>query len=164
MSSPRERAAIFTVERSRASLAIRPTRSALSQFFATTNCASVSESFATSARRVAALLHDRGGASLQALLMRAGLPESTFAAFRVALEVNHETGFVDTAGGAARLQRRMVERVLTHCATDRKAAEPLLILLRRFATESAREEARMFCHELVAEDVIAPIPHELIAA
>ena len=43
----------------------------------------------------------------------------------------------------------MVERVLTHCETDRKAAEPLLILLRRFATESAREEARLFCDELV---------------
>jgi hypothetical protein len=28
--------------------------------------------------------------------------------------------------------------VLTHCATDRQAAEPLLILLRRFATETAR--------------------------
>src|SRR5438105_10448861 len=41
--------------------------------------------------RVTALLHDRGGASLQALLIRAGLPESTFAAFRVALEVSHET-------------------------------------------------------------------------
>src|SRR6267143_1067772 len=110
--------------------------------------------------RVAALLHDCGsGASLQALLIRAGLPESTFAAFRVALEVNHETGFVDTAGGAARLQRRMVERVLTHCATDRKAAEPLLILLRRFATESAREEARMFCDELMAEEAVASIQY-----
>ena len=51
--------------------------------------------------RVTALLHDRGGASLQALLIRAGLPESTFAAFRVALEAGHETGFVDTTGGAA---------------------------------------------------------------
>ena len=51
--------------------------------------------------RVTALLHDRGGASLQALLIRAGLPESTFAAFRVALEVSHETGYVDTLGGAA---------------------------------------------------------------
>src|SRR6266404_3646849 len=81
--------------------------------------------------RVTALLHDRGGASLQALLIRAGLPESTFAAFRVALEVNQETGYVDTIGGAARLRRRMVERVLTHCETDGKAAEPLLILLRR---------------------------------
>ena len=114
--------------------------------------------------RVSALLHDRGGASLQALLERAGLPESTFAAFRVALEVSHETGYVDTLGGAARLRRRMVERVLTHCATDRKAAEPLLILLRRFATESAREEARMFCDELMAEEAVIPLQHELIAA
>jgi uncharacterized protein (DUF2336 family) len=105
--------------------------------------------------RVSALLHDRGGASLQALLMRAGLPESTFAAFRVALEVSHETGFADSVGGAARLRRRMVERVLTHCETDRQAAEPLLILLRRFATESAREEARLFCDELLADEVMA---------
>jgi uncharacterized protein (DUF2336 family) len=114
--------------------------------------------------RVSALLHDRGGAGLQALLIRAGLPESTFAAFQVALEVSHETGFVDSAGGADRLRRRMVERVLTHCETDRQAAEPLLILLRRFATESAREEARMFCDELIADEALAPIPYELIAA
>jgi uncharacterized protein (DUF2336 family) len=114
--------------------------------------------------RVAALLHDRGGASLQALLQRAGLPESTFAAFRAALEVSHETGYVDTVGNAARLRRRMVERVLTHCETDPKAAEPLLILLRRFATESAREEARMFCNELISDEAVAPIQHELIAA
>ena len=112
--------------------------------------------------RVSALLHDRGGASLRALLTRAGLPESTFAAFRVALEASHEIGFADTLGGAARLRRRMVERVLTHCETDGESAEPLLILLRRFATESAREEARMFCDELVAEDTLAP--HDLIAA
>src|SRR5580692_3141282 len=112
--------------------------------------------------RVSALLHDRGGASLQALLTRAGLPESTFGAFRVALEASHEMGFADTLGGAARLRRRMVERVLTHCETDGQSAEPLLILLRRFATESAREEARMFCEELVAEDTLAP--HDLIAA
>src|ERR1700704_502698 len=114
--------------------------------------------------RVSALLHDRGGASVQALLVRAGLPESTFAAFQIALEVSHETGFVDSASGAARLRRRMVERVLTHCETDLSAAEPLLILLRRFATESAREEARMFCDELIAEEAIAPLQHDLIAA
>jgi hypothetical protein len=50
----------------------------------------------------------------------------------------------------------MVERVLTHCETDRGATEPLMILLRRFATESAREEARLFCDELMAEEAIAP--------
>jgi len=114
--------------------------------------------------RVSALLGDRGGVSLHALLKRAGLPESTFAAFRVALEVSHENGFADTLGGAARLRRRMVERVLTHCETGEQAAEPLLILLRRFATESAREEARMFCDEVVAKQALAPIQHGLIAA
>jgi uncharacterized protein (DUF2336 family) len=114
--------------------------------------------------RVSALLHDRGGASQHALLLRAGLPESTFTAFRAALDVSHETGFIDTLGGAARLRRRMVERVLTHCETGEQAAEPLLILLRRFATESAREEARMFCDELMAEEAIAPIQQGLIAA
>jgi uncharacterized protein (DUF2336 family) len=114
--------------------------------------------------RVSALLHDRGTASLHALLRRAGLPESTFAAFSVALEVCRETGFADTIGNAARLRRKMVERVLTHCATDHAAAEPLLILLRRFATESARDEARLFCDELLAEDTVAFSDYDLIAA
>jgi uncharacterized protein (DUF2336 family) len=113
--------------------------------------------------RVSSLLHDRGAASLQALLTRAGLPKSTFGAFRVALEVGHETGFVDTLDGAVRLRRRMVERVLTHCETDPRAAEPLLILLRRFATEAAREEARMFCDE-IARDAVVLMQQDLIAA
>jgi hypothetical protein len=43
-------------------------------------------------------------------------------------------------------------------------AEPLLILLRRFATELAREEARMLCDEVMAEEAIALIRHDLIAA
>src|SRR5205085_2821883 len=59
--------------------------------------------------RVAALVYDRGGASLDALLTRAGLPETTFPAFRVALEVAHEFGYAGTIADAARLRRRMVE-------------------------------------------------------
>lgn len=114
--------------------------------------------------RVSALLHDRGGNSLHALLRRAGLPEATFAAFQVALDACHEQGFVDSDGGAVRLRRRMVERVLTHCQTDRGATEPLMVLLRRFATESAREEARLFCDEVVSEDEIDPAYDDLIAA
>jgi hypothetical protein len=62
------------------------------------------------------------------------------------------------------LRRRMVERVLTRCETDSDAAEPLLILLRRFANESAREEARLFREELMADEAIAPLRYELIAA
>jgi uncharacterized protein (DUF2336 family) len=114
--------------------------------------------------RVASLLFDCREASLVALLRRARLPESTFAAFQAALEVVHEIGFADTASGAARLRRRMVERVLTSCESDQNAAAPLLILLRRFATESAREEARLFCEELAAEQAIVPEPYGLIAA
>lgn len=114
--------------------------------------------------RVSALVYDGGGASLNALLMRAGLPESTFPAFRAALEARDQIGFVGTVGGATRLRRRMVERVLTMCETDAVSSEPLLILLRRFATESAREEARVFCDELAMQAAVAPLPHQLIAA
>ena len=35
---------------------------------------------------------------------------------------------------------------------------------RRFATESAREEARMFCEELVADEAFVPPERDLIAA
>ncbi len=114
--------------------------------------------------RVSSLLLDRGEASLVALLRRAGLPELTFAAFRAALDVVHETGFIDTLAGAARLRRRMVERVLTQCEVDQNAASPLLILLRRFATELAREEARLFCEELAAEEAVTPMQYGLVAA
>jgi hypothetical protein len=38
-----------------------------------------------------------------------------------------------------------------------------LILLRRFATESARQEAGMFCDELMAEEAMAPLQHDLAA-
>lgn len=114
--------------------------------------------------RVTALVHDRGGASLPALLTRAGLPESTFSAFCAALKAHDEIGFVATVGGATRLRRRMVERVMRACeAASAGISQPLLILLRRFATESARDEARVFCDELVAEAARTPTPEEVPA-
>ena len=71
-----------------------------------------------------------------------------------------EGGFVSGPGGATRLKRRMVERVLTRCADEPiEDIEPLLTLLRRFAAEAAREEARLFCEELVADAAIEP-PYE----
>jgi uncharacterized protein (DUF2336 family) len=103
------------------------------------------------AARVAGLMHDHRGAGLRALYERTGLPASTFPAVQAALEVMHETGFLGDPGGAARLKRRMIERVLTSCEDHPSAdIEPLLMLLRRFATEAAREEARLFCDELAA--------------
>jgi hypothetical protein len=91
---------------------------------------------------------------LRALFDKAALPASTYPAFKEAIEAMRE-GFVCEPGGAARLKRRMIERVLTRCEDqDLDELAPLLTLLRRFATEAAREEARMFCDELVAEDYI----------
>jgi uncharacterized protein (DUF2336 family) len=101
--------------------------------------------------RVAALVHDRRGAGLRALYDKAGLPASMFPAVRAALQTMQETGFVSEIGGTARLKRRIIERVLTACeAAASSEIEPLLVLLRRFATEAAREEARLFCDDLVA--------------
>ena len=78
-------------------------------------------------------------------------PESTLPAFAAAIEALHEHGFIGDPGGPAQLKRRMIERVLTRYE-DAAATEidPILTLLRRFATEAAREEARLFCQELVA--------------
>ena len=103
--------------------------------------------------RVSALVHDKSGSGFRAVFDRAGLPVSTYPAFREAIEAMREGGFVGEAGGATRLKRRMVERVLTRCADESDVEiEPLLTLLRRFAAEAAREEARLFCDELVADE------------
>jgi uncharacterized protein (DUF2336 family) len=101
--------------------------------------------------RVSGLLHDKGSAGFRALFEKAGLPASTYPAFREAIHCMREGGFVAGPDGASRLKRRMVERVLTRCAEEALVdIEPLLTLLRRFAAEAAREEARAFCDELVA--------------
>ena len=115
-------------------------------------------------KRIAGILAERAGSGLSALLTRAGFPPSMLSAFRAALDAVHEVGFVDTYDGMARLRSRMVERVLTSCAHDAATSEVLLTLLRRYATESAREEARRYCEELVAEDQIATIDVRPIAA
>src|SRR6185312_7078914 len=95
----------------------------------------------------------RRSAGFRALYDKAGLPASTFPAFREALEAMREDGFLGEPGGASRLKRRIIERVLTRCETEALGdVEPLLTLLRRFAAEAAREEARLFCDELVAQD------------
>jgi uncharacterized protein (DUF2336 family) len=106
--------------------------------------------------RVAGIVHDRRGASFRALYDRAGLPPSVFPAFREALEAMREEGFVFEPGNASRLKRRIIERALTRCETESpEEIEPLLVLLRRYAAEAAREEARMFCDELVSNRFVS---------
>jgi uncharacterized protein (DUF2336 family) len=103
--------------------------------------------------RVSGLVNGGGFAGLRALFDRAGLPTSTFPAFKEAIEAMREGGFISEPGGAARLQRRMIERVLTRCEDeDFDELAPLITLLHRFATEAARESARLFCDELAGCD------------
>jgi len=102
-------------------------------------------------RRVCGLVRDRFGAGLPALLEKAQLPPSTHVAFKEAIAAMRD-GFARDAEGTARLQRRMIERILTRYEdADVGEVASLLTLLRRFATEAARDEARLFCDELAAE-------------
>ncbi|MGH7247217.1 MAG: DUF2336 domain-containing protein, partial [Pseudomonadota bacterium] len=104
--------------------------------------------------RVSGLIYDGAFAGLKALFEKAGLPASTYPAFKEAIEAMREGGFISEPGGAARLKQRMIERVLTRCESeDLGDVAPLITLLHRFATEAAREEARQLCDELAADDL-----------
>ena len=100
--------------------------------------------------RVSGLVNDRSQRGLRALFERAGLPKVLFPAVSAAIQAMHEVGY--EPGGAVRLRRRMTERVLTACEPLERNAEmePLLVMLRKFSLEAARDEARAFCDDLVA--------------
>jgi uncharacterized protein (DUF2336 family) len=105
--------------------------------------------------RVVGIVHDRRGAGFRALYDKAGLPAPTFPAFREALEAMREEGFVFEPGQASRLKRRIIERTLTRCESEMlDETGSLLTLLRRYAAEAARDEARLFCDELVADSLL----------
>ncbi|HET7849288.1 MAG TPA: DUF2336 domain-containing protein [Pseudolabrys sp.] len=101
--------------------------------------------------RVVNYVHDRNISGFSALYRKAGLPEAAFPAFREAVAAMRETMLAVEQGGASRLKRALTERVLMRCAVEAdRRIEPVLVLLRRFAVEAAREEARLFCDDLVA--------------
>jgi uncharacterized protein (DUF2336 family) len=107
--------------------------------------------------RVTAYIHDKSISGFRALYREAGLPDVAYPAFREALSSMRAGLLVGEQGGASRLKRRMVERVLDACMGERsEETASLLALLRRFSVEAAREEARLFCDDLVAEaDIVA---------
>jgi uncharacterized protein (DUF2336 family) len=115
---------------------------------------------------VASYIHDRMLSGFRALYRKAGLPDAAYPAFREAIVALREGVLPIHQNGAACLSRPMVERVLVRCAEQAEgeggdSIEPLLSLLRRFAVEAARDEARMFCHDLVAHP---PAPVYRLAA
>jgi uncharacterized protein (DUF2336 family) len=95
--------------------------------------------------RVSALVHDRFLCS-----KRRSCRPRCIRAFKEAIKAMRD-GLAENADDA-RLQRRMVERVLAACeSADTSDIAPLITLLRRFATEAARDEARLFCDEIATE-------------
>lgn len=101
--------------------------------------------------RVAGLVQDRRRTGFKALYDEAGLPASAYPAFAAALDAWLETRSEGRRSGEASLSRRMVERVLTAYAPFAESdLDQLLALLRRFAMEAARDEARAFASDLVA--------------
>jgi uncharacterized protein (DUF2336 family) len=113
--------------------------------------------------RVTGYIHDKNISGFHALYRKAGLPDVAYPAFREALAAMRDGILIGEQGGVARLKRRMVERVLARCASERgPEMASLLALLRRFAVEAAREEARMFCDGLVANDTMMA-DHRMVA-
>ncbi len=100
--------------------------------------------------RVTGYIHDKNLSGFLALYRKAGLPDAAYPAFREAIAAMREGALMGGQGNAARLKRAMVERVLAGCQAEPGADASTLALLRRFSVEAAREEARMFCDDLVA--------------
>ncbi|MGP8232700.1 MAG: DUF2336 domain-containing protein [Methylovirgula sp.] len=103
------------------------------------------------ALRVKGLTRDWRGSGFAALYRRAGLPEALLPAFRAAIEAL-SSGDAGDASGAS-LSRQRVERVLTACKAENTGElDSLLAVLRRFAAEAARDEARQFSAALPAKE------------
>ena len=71
----------------------------------------------TSADKASLLIHDAGRLGLKALYMKCRFPEALYPAFRVAVDVIHETDFDGGEHDRERFARRVIERVLTQYQT-----------------------------------------------
>ena len=92
--------------------------------------------------RVDALVAHCESTGFAALYRKASLPPDLLSAFRIALRAVREGDW--TAVPDAGLSRRVIERVLTACvAINSGELDKLLVLLRRFEVEAARDEARV---------------------
>jgi uncharacterized protein (DUF2336 family) len=102
------------------------------------------------AGRVSGLIRGGSLSAVRALFDRAGLPP----AFREAIETMRQGRFVSAPGDVARVKRRMIERVLACCQNGEFGdLAPFVTLLHRFATEAARNDARLFFDGLALKDI-----------
>ena len=107
-------------------------------------------------QRVAGIVARCGSTGFASLYRKAGLPMDLLPAFRIALRASREDDPKPVRGGA--LSSALVDRVLTACAAINSGdLDQLLVLLRRFESEAAREDARLApTAPLVLKD-IAPL-------
>ncbi len=93
--------------------------------------------------RVEGLSERCEGAGFTALYRKAGLPDALLPAFRCALHSARDV----SGTGAARLDRGAVARMLAECTEiNRGDLDALLVMLRRFETEAARDDARAMAY------------------
>jgi len=104
------------------------------------------------ARRAAALAAEPQGGGFAALFRKAGLPPALFVPFRAALETALAIIGREGIGPGPYLSRRIVTAAIAACAEAGHDGDSRLVLtLRRFEMEAAREEARIAARDLVAQ-------------
>jgi hypothetical protein len=85
------------------------------------------------------LIHDSGQLGLRSLYDRSKLPASYYPAFKVAIDVAHETEFDGLAYDRERYRRTMIERILTQF--EELGADDLDYLLVRLEDPAPQVEA-----------------------
>jgi uncharacterized protein (DUF2336 family) len=109
--------------------------------------------------RVSALLSDGREAGFRAVYRKAGMPVRIYPAFQAALEVNRERAADPEAEAADHgFARRVIERVLERTQAAGAEVEDLVVVLRRFAAEAAREQARRYVAATFAQPAVLPAP------
>lgn len=93
--------------------------------------------------RVYGLLSAGRDRPLSALFRKAGLPERTHPVFLIALGIWRSSAWEDSPAGQKRFVRRMIDQIVARFQADAPPeVEDILALLRRIASEAAREAAR----------------------
>ncbi|MEO1067374.1 MAG: DUF2336 domain-containing protein, partial [Pseudomonadota bacterium] len=101
--------------------------------------------------RILALLNDRSRRGLKSVYVRAGLPEEAYPAFAIAFDVYVEEGEVVDVKDQYRFTRIMIERILErYKSVSSQDMDGLLAMLRRFASETARDAARNYVQHQIA--------------
>lgn len=107
--------------------------------------------------RVDALTEECESAGFAALYRKADLPPELLGAFRIALRAIREADWTQCHGG--NLSRTAVERMLTACELINNGEfDRLIVLLRRFEAEAARDQARQrHASHVAAQQARAPL-------